>query len=165
MNQTIKDSLWNQFGAGIDMLANAIKFCPDELWDSNLSFSGNAYHTLFFLDYYLTLDPVGFGPRPPFTHSEFEDDGPKLPFSKIDILNYLEFNRNKCHDLIMSLTDDMSESRWINESKTMDFTVFELLLYNMRHVQHHAAQLNMILRQEINDTPHWVFRANKESKL
>ncbi len=164
MDQTFKNSLWSQFGASIDMLRNAIQLCPDELWNSNLSFSGNAYHTLFFLDYYLTLDPVGFGPRSPFTHSEFVDDPPAVPFSKTDILNYLEFNRNKCHDLIMSLTVELSESRWINESKKMNFSVFEILLYNMRHVQHHAAQLNLKLRQEINDAPRWV-KAATHSKL
>lgn len=71
MDQTFKNSLWSQFGASIDMPENAIKFCPYELWNFKLSFSGDAYHTLFFLDYYLTLDPVGFVPRSPFTHSEF----------------------------------------------------------------------------------------------
>jgi uncharacterized damage-inducible protein DinB len=32
----------------------------------------------------------------------------------------------------------------------------ELLLYNMRHVQHHAAQMNMRLRQETDSAPKWV---------
>jgi uncharacterized damage-inducible protein DinB len=32
----------------------------------------------------------------------------------------------------------------------------ELLLYNMRHVQHHAAQLNMLLRQAGAPQPDWV---------
>ena len=32
----------------------------------------------------------------------------------------------------------------------------ELLLYNMRHVQHHAAQLNLLLRQTTNSAPRWV---------
>lgn len=165
MIQLVKDSLWNQFGASIDMLENAIKLCPDELWNSEVSFSGNAYHALFFLDYYLTLEPVGFGAKSPFTHSEFEDEPPTVPFLKIEILNYLEFNRKKCHHLIMSLTAELSESRWINESKTMDYSVFEILLYNMRHVQHHAAQLNMMLRTHINDAPDWVFRATANTKL
>lgn len=165
MNQTIKDSLWNQFGASIAMLKNAVQSCPDELWNTYSSFSVNAYHTLFFLDYYLTLDPVGFGPRAPFTQSEFEDDPPKVFFLKSDILNYLKYNEIKCYDLIMSLTNELSESRWINESKSMDYSVFEILLYNMRHVQHHAAQLNMMLRQTINDAPDWVFRANGNTKL
>jgi len=29
----------------------------------------------------------------------------------------------------------------------------------MRHVQHHAAQLNLILRQTIDSAPPWVGRA------
>ncbi len=165
MNQTIKDSLWSQLGASIDMLENAIRICPDELWKSELSFSCNAYHTLFFLDYYLTLEPVGFEARSPFTHSEFEDEPRTIPFLKNDILNYLEINRNKCYNLIMSLTNELSESRWINESKSMDYSVFEILLYNMRHVQHHAAQLNMMLRQAIDDAPDWVSRTNENTKL
>ncbi|WP_111669636.1 DinB family protein [Algoriphagus litoralis] len=165
MNQSIKAALWCQFGASIDMLENAIRMCPEEFWNSDLSFSGNAYHTLFFLDYYLTLEPVGFGARSPFTHSEFEDEPPSVPFLKIEILNYLEFNRNKCRHLIMGLTAELSESRWINESKTMDYSIFEILLYNMRHVQHHAAQLNMMLRNHLNDAPNWVYRAQENTKL
>jgi hypothetical protein len=39
----------------------------------------------------------------------------------------------------------------------------ELLLDNMRHVQHHAAQLNLILRQTIDAAPGWV--ATAKSKL
>jgi hypothetical protein len=35
-----------------------------------------------------------------------------------------------------------------------------MLLYNLRHVQHHAAQLNLILRQVTNSAaPAWVRRA------
>jgi hypothetical protein len=47
--------------------------------------------------------------------------------------------------------------RWINEYK--NFSVFEILLYNMRHVQHHAAQLNQLLRISIQDAPKWVSQA------
>jgi hypothetical protein len=159
MIQLVKDSLWSQFGASIDMLENAIKLCPDELWNAKKDFSWQAYHTLFFQDYYSTINPVGFGPRSPFTYSEFGRGLPKGIFSKNDILNYLEFNRNKCHELIADLTEQQMKSRWINESKTMNFSLLEILMYNIRHVQHHAAQLNRMLRQEINDAPRWVKRA------
>ncbi len=27
-----KTMIWSQFGAAIDMLANAIRACPDDLW-------------------------------------------------------------------------------------------------------------------------------------
>lgn len=59
---------------------------------------------------------------------------------------------------------ELSESWWINQSKTMNFSVIEILLYNMRHVQHHAAQLNLKLRQGMNDAPIWVKSAT-HSKL
>ena len=46
---------------------------------------------------------------------------------------------------------------------SIDGSVSELLLYNMRHVQHHAAQLNLILRQQTDSAPGWVAKA--KSKL
>lgn len=30
----MKEALWQQFGASIDMLENALLACPDELWDT-----------------------------------------------------------------------------------------------------------------------------------
>jgi hypothetical protein len=39
----------------------------------------------------------------------------------------------------------------------------ELLLDNMRHVQHHAAQLNLILRQKTDSAPRWVATARSKS--
>lgn len=32
MDATSRDILWGQFGAAIDMLENAMRACPDELW-------------------------------------------------------------------------------------------------------------------------------------
>ncbi len=44
----------------------------------------------------------------------------------------------------------------------LDISVAETLLYNMRHVQHHAAQLNMLL-QNIDSAPRWVKKTNAPS--
>lgn len=77
MEAWYKDSLWSQFGAAIEMLEKAIRLCPETYWDSEKLFWYNAYHCLFFLDYYLTLPPKGFAPPHPFTLSEFEEG--KLP--------------------------------------------------------------------------------------
>ncbi|MBP6569035.1 MAG: hypothetical protein KA270_17810, partial [Saprospiraceae bacterium] len=41
--------------------------------------------------------------------------------------------------------------------------VLEILLYNMRHVQHHTGQLNLLLRQNVHQSPKWVFRAKDET--
>ena len=34
----------------------------------------------------------------------------------------------------------------------------ELLLYNLRHVQHHVGQLNLMLGREAGSAPRWVAR-------
>lgn len=155
MNATHKESLWKQFGASIDTLENAISLCTNELWDNKL-FWYSSYHCLFWLDYYLTLEPSSFNPPSPFTLSEFDPSGalPDRIYSKSELLTYLKYNRQKCHNLIESMTDELANSRWKNEYK--DYSIFEITLYNMRHVQHHAAQLNLLLRQEINNSPNWV---------
>lgn len=163
--KTLKQSIGDQFGASIDMLENAIQTCSDSLWEQEMAFSHLAYHTLFFLDYYLTLQPVGFTQPAPFRHSEFEDEPSKDIFQKEEILDYLNFCKGKLGHLLTSLTEESAQSRWINESKTMDYSMIEILLYNLRHVQHHVGQLNRMLRQNGIDAPDWVFRGNWENKL
>jgi hypothetical protein len=159
MKKQINESLWQQFGASIDMLENAIKMCPEMLWDNDKKFWYNAFHCLFWLDYYLSIEPSKFSPPIPFTLSEFDTSGalPNRTYSKQELLKYLQINREKCYQLISNLDDELMNTRWINEYK--NFSVFEILLYNMRHVQHHAAQLNQLLRLSIQDAPKWVSKA------
>ncbi len=40
-----------------------------------------------------------------------------------------------------------------------NFSLLEILFYNVRHIQHHSAQLNLLLRQTINNAPTWVSQA------
>lgn len=141
------------------MLENAIAMCPLALWDTKTQFWYNAYHCLFFLDYYLTLDTENFAPPEPFTLSEFEDIMPERTYTKEELLSYLGYCRTKCHILIKGMNEEIFESYWTNVSRTMNYPMVEILMYNMRHVQHHAAQLNLLLRQGMNDAPDWVFRA------
>ena len=44
-----------------------------------------------------------------------------------------------------------------------EMSVAELLLYNMRHVPEHAAQLDLLLGQRVGSAPGWV--AIEKSKL
>ena len=172
MLNIIKESLWKQFGASIDMLKNAILLFPEESWNANNNFFYNAYHCLVFLDYYLTFPaPKNFSPPLPFTITAedkiptgcIDDLVPDKIYSKQELLDYLDACREKCHQVIAGLTEENIHDRWIEqEEHGRNYAVPELLLYNMRHVQHHAAQLNMLLRQGINDAPHWVSRAKEE---
>jgi uncharacterized damage-inducible protein DinB len=61
--------------------------------------------------------------------------------------------------LIAGLTDEGAAKRFVNEYK--NYSVLEILLYNMRHVQHHVAQLNLLLRQGTADVPNWVSRTKR----
>jgi uncharacterized damage-inducible protein DinB len=54
----------------------------------------------------------------------------------------------------VTLTDERARARFSFAWGEASF--LELLMYNMRHVQHHAAQLNLILRQETDSAPGWV---------
>jgi hypothetical protein len=170
MINVLKESLWKQFGASIDMLKNAILLYPEEYWNTNKKFFYNAYHCLLFLDYYLTIPPKNFSSPLPFTLVEsgdviegaIDDLIPDRVYSKKELLDYLQSSREKCHQLIAGLTEEKLKERWIEEEGTMNYSVLEILLYNMRHVQHHAAQLNLLLRQGINNAPDWVSRAEDE---
>jgi len=150
---------WHQFGAAIDMLENAIVACPEKVWsDRKLKpeYWYTAYHTLFFLDYYLSESPDGFTPPPPFTLSELDPAGilPDRVYSKDQLHAYLKHCREKCREKIAALTEELARQQ-CGFGRT-DRSVAELLLYNMRHVQHHAAQLNLILRQTTDSAPDWV---------
>ena len=165
MIATLKESLWTQFGASIDMVKNAIEMWPEERWHSNKKFFYMAYHVLVFLDYYLTFPAKTMSSSLPFTINEtnppaeaLDDIIPNKIYGKQELLEYLHANREKCRQLIASLTEEKISDRWVNEWGK-DYSLLEIILYNMRHVQHHVAQLNMMLRHEINDSPDWVSRA------
>lgn len=162
MESTFKTDLWNQFGASLDMLKNAISMCPTDFWDTEQKFWHNAFHCIFFLDYYLSTQPKDFVPPTPFDFSEYEDRMPERVYSKAEILAYLSHCKKKCQDLFEDLTLEKLQNRWVNESSSMNYSIFEILIYNLRHVQHHAAQLNLLLRQNTNDSPEWVFRAGEK---
>ena len=80
----LKEILWKQFGAAIDMLENAILACPDELSNNGSNFWYQAYHCLFYLDYYLSPEPKKFLPPQPFTLSELYPEGimPERAYTK-----------------------------------------------------------------------------------
>jgi hypothetical protein len=160
-----KTAIWNQFGAAIDMLENAIRACPDELWSDPskkpewkshdvAGFWYVVFHTVFFLDFYMADSPQAFAPPAPFTLDELDPAGllPDRPYTKDEMLKYLEYSRAKSKTAIESLTEDRARG----ESGFQELSRAELLLYVMRHVQHHAGQLNLLLRQNIDSAPRWV---------
>lgn len=167
MIQLIKEDLWKQFGASIDMLINAIELYPEDYWYDRKKFFYIAYHTSVFLDYYLTFPAADISSPLPFTITENIPDGalddlvPDAIYSKAQVLDFLQASRTMCHTFISGLTETLLAERWIETDGGKNMSVFELMLYNMRHVQHHAAQLNMLLRAETNTSANWLRKARE----
>ena len=114
MDTNLKTMIWQQFGAAIDMLDDAINACPDRLWEAALwddqenvrygEFWSVAFHTLFWLDLYLTGTREGFAPPAPF----LDDEPPEKPYTKAEIRTYLLQCRRKCQSVIEGLTDEQA---------------------------------------------------------
>jgi hypothetical protein len=163
MDTSLKTLIWQQFGASIDMLNDAISLCPDHLWTAILwkdpdgeaygQFWFVAYHTLFWLDLYLTGSSDSFAPPAPFIRGSL----PEKPYTKDQVRTYLDQCRRKCQSTFEALTDEKAFQRctfdWIEAS------FLEMQLYNMRHVQEHASQLNLLLGQYNVPGVDWVTRA------
>jgi len=81
---------------------------------------------------------------------------PERPYTKDELLAYLDHGRKKCRTMIEALTDESAGQRCGFERP--EVSVAELLLYSLRHVQHHTGQLNLILRQNTDSAPRWVAR-------
>jgi hypothetical protein len=166
MDANFRTILWQHLGATIDMLENAVNACPDALWgdptkkpESWQDFWYMTYHTLFFLDFDMSPTPDGFMPPAPFTLAELDPAGvlPDRVYSKAELLAYLSHGREKCRSLIAGLTDQTAQEPSTREG----FSRLEVLIQTMRHVQHHAAQLNLLLRQNVDDAPLWVGRTRR----
>ena len=167
MTDVYRLAIRQQFHAAIDMLANAIEACPDSVWigRGRGAFWYLAFHVLFFLDLYLSPeDESRFQPPPPFGLSELEPEVivPEPGYRKNELLGYLEHCREKLDAVMAGMTE-----AWVADPCPFAYRAMsngELLLYNMRHVQHHAAQLNLLLRQATDSAPRWVSKGGQKIK-
>ena len=169
MDSIWKTVLWQQFGASIDMLKAAIRNCPDQLWENSLwedpgmprgssAYWYITYHTIFWLDLYLSGSVEGFVPPSPFNLDELDPAGvlPDRVYTQQELLGYLAHARQKCRATIESLTEQRANQ--VCHFGWGQITFAGLLLDNMRHVQEHAAQLNMFLGQQTGLRSGWIAR-------
>lgn len=169
MDKSINEILWNQFGASIDMLINVISICPDDYFTTHKRFYYLAFHSTIFLDYYLTIPPSDFSPLLSFTQKETEDRPieaiddliPDKFYAKREIVAYIKQSREKGKQIVYALNNETLNDKFKegDNPNDMNYPMFEILLYNMRHTQHHTAQLNMLLRLDFNKHIEWSFRA------
>jgi hypothetical protein len=161
MEQEFIDAIQYQFLAAVETLDTAVAACPEEVWSAGQT-PGTApwylaFHTAFWLDYYLSEPPEeSFTPPPPFGREEFDPEGvmPPRVYSREEIRTYIAYSRQKAQARFQNIPNGELSRRF--KSGWMDFTFFELLLYNMRHLQHHAAQINLIVRHAGAEPARWV---------
>ena len=163
MDSALKTMIWQQFGAAIDTLDDAMRLCPDPLWTALLwedpdgegygQFWFVAYHATFWIDLYLAGYNEGFKPPAPFIRGKLPDQ----PYTKEQVRGYLREVRQKCQSTIEGLTDEKAA-----EVCTFDWyeaSYLEMQIYSMRHVQEHAAQLSLLLGQQGVEGMDWFTNA------
>lgn len=157
--------LWRQFDKTIGSFEKALRDCPDDLWQQRLwedepdqwvapGFSAYwylCYHTLFWLDLYMTGAEEGFVPPPPFDLVEMEANE-TLPrvYTRRELLTYLESCRKRYKETILTLSPEGADR--ICRFPWGELPFGELLLYTMLHTQEHAAQLHLFLSQSVQSS-------------
>lgn len=164
-NQQLSQSIAEQYGAALTMLENIIKSCQNELWEDTTRetvVSQVVYHTLFFIDYYLSSDTEE---RENFKGKLGKDcmgertDGMEWNkiYSKKELLDYLGDIRQKANKRFAKLTleelQDESLFHWHGSS------VLSSLLYNLRHIMLHVGALHVRLNIVGKEPMKWVSKA------
>lgn len=161
----MRKALANQYGAALATLSACVKSCPDPAWTAPVAsykFCQVVFHTLFYADYYLEIDPANFKRQQFHTrnaaffrdYEEFEDRAPQWLYERPPTLDYLGHVLAKSAQTIAAETADSLQSAC--PFQRLALTRLELHLYNIRHIQHHAAGLSLRLRLDQHADIPWI---------
>lgn len=165
MLQLFQTAVIHQFQAAFAMLDRCVDHCPASQWESpvvNLKFCQVAFHALFFTDVYLGVDlkslrEQSFHREHPELFADYEEleDRPQQQiYSKDDAKMYLQHCRDKAEAVIGGETE--ASLAMTPGFDWLEFSRAEVHLYNLRHLNHHIAQLSMRLRMGTGDGVAWV---------
>ena len=159
----IQSAIIDQYGAALEMLQQAIIQCPPACWDNpqdRKQFWLVAYHALFYTYLYLHDNLTTFKPwakhRAEIHRLGALPESPEIgkPYSRDEILEFLDLCRQTVVDQVSAL-DPQAESGF----EWLPFSKLELQLYNIRHLQHHTAELIEWLGANAGIDVDWVGRA------
>jgi hypothetical protein len=143
----IRAVLKRQYRASLAMLSQAIHRCPDGLWlekgDHAAAYWHVAFHALFFTHFYLAIDQNAFRRWEHHRdHWQDLDAHPDGLYTKAEMLDYLKhiLERLGADVDAMDLAATDCGFPWYTQGK------LEHQINNIRHTQHHAAQLGDRLR-------------------
>ena len=167
MLDTVRTLLTSQYEAALCTLNVCVTRCPDPMWNArvgNLTVDQVVFHTLFFADLYLQpsedLDALK---QQPFhlaraaafgDYEEAEDRVQVMHYERPFIAEYVQHCRRKAGDVLARESAEVlsgpSGFSWRKCSRG------ELHVYNIRHIQHHAAQLSLRLRLDAKADIQWI---------
>ncbi|HLJ12655.1 MAG TPA: DinB family protein [Planctomycetaceae bacterium] len=158
MIEYLKTILTGQFEAALCMLNDCVRKCPQEHWEgkiANDTFRQVAYHTLFFVDLYLSPGEAAFQLRDCHRRGGDERSSTEVSsgLSREETLSYLAICRQKALETLASETPESLQRE--SGFSWLPFSRGELHLYNIRHVQHHTGQLSAYLRRLVQDSERW----------
>lgn len=172
MLETMKSLLVGQYHASLWMLHRCLEQCPEEAWNApvaKLQFNQAAFHVLFFTDYYLCAAPADL--KAQSFHSQHADDfgdyeemEPRQQQQTYDrdfLRSYLDHCRSRASEVVSAESEEALSAPCGFLPKT--FSRGELHVYNIRHIQHHAAQLILRLRLSFDDDIPWLGTGWKEA--
>lgn len=153
MTEHFKQIVRSQYEAALSMLKQRIEVCPEAHWEEKIgrgTFRQHVYHALFWADYYLTPHEDQFVPSP-FNQRGGDElqPGSCLGLEKPDALDYLLYCHDKMLRIIAAETQESLEgsSEFPSIFIRRPISRAELHLYNIRHLQHHTAQVSLHLRR------------------
>ena len=162
---TLKELLAHQYEAALTTLGLCIDRCPEELWHGkvgNRSMCQVAFHTLFFADYYLGENEAAqleqaYHKERAAVFRDYEELQPRVPvllYERGDVVDYLQFCLAKAERTVMRESEEVLAGPCNFPRKS--FSRAELHVYNIRHIQHHAAQMSLRLRLDAGVEIPWV---------
>lgn len=152
-----KTAFREQAGGAIAMVERAVAECPDEVWSGGTpEFWYIAFHVLFWADFSASPVEEEFRPPAPFSVTEMDPAGvmPDRVYTKEELLEYARYVRRRTEEWLAALTEESAAEPCGFARRP--FSRGSHFLYNLRHLQHHAGQLHLLLRQGVDRAPRWV---------
>ena len=165
MLDTFRILIANQYEAAFCTLQTCMDMCPDSAWNTRVCsypFCQVSFHTVFFADYYLEPDEESFREQPFHRenkdffadYEQLEDREPISVYERAPINAYLQHCREKASRVIAAETADTLIAP--TGFQRREFSRAELYVYNIRHIQHHSAQMSLRLRIDAAMNVPWV---------
>lgn len=165
----LRQALERQYRASLAMLRDAVQRCPDDLWldaTPTNAFWQVAYHTLYFTHLYLQPDEASFRPWPGHQagvqhvdgiagEADPDSDRPLVPepYPRAAVLAYAEHCESNLAGWLAEIDLQSPESGfwWYGRMPKLEHQ-----FVNLRHLQHHTAQLADRLRAATGEGVGWV---------